>query len=161
MKKAVLYCRVSTKEQEKGNSLDWQEDYLREYCKVRGYEVNMMYREDKSGKTFNGRTEFKELMRYCKANKNDVDYVLVYRWDRYSRDLKEALINLDYFKPLNIEVNAVEQHVDFGTPDHIVLLGLYISVAQSEDNKISLRTREDIHERWKKGSVPTKPREAI
>ena len=118
MKRAVLYCRVSTKEQEKGNSLDWQEEYLRKCCAIRKYEVVKVFRDDKSGKTFKGRTEFINLMKYCKAHKGEIDYVLVYRWDRYSRNLKEALINLDYFWKKNIEVNSVEQQDSRYTRTH-------------------------------------------
>ena len=151
MKRAVLYCRVSTKEQEKGNSLDWQEEYLRKCCAIRKYEVVKVFRDDKSGKTFKGRTEFINLMKYCKAHKGEIDYVLVYRWDRYSRNLKEALINLDYFWKRNIEVNSVEQQVDFRAPEYITYLSLYISAAETEDTKISRRTKECIHKARESG----------
>ena len=63
-------------------------------------------------------------MKFCKAHKHEVDYVFVYRWDRYSRNLKEALINLDYFEKLGIEVNSVEQNIDFNASDYITMLSL-------------------------------------
>ena len=152
IKNVVLYCRVSTEEQEKGSSLDWQEDYLRRYCDMKNYNVVKVYREDKSAKSgFGNRKEFQALMKFCKTNKHDIDYVFVYRWDRYSRNLKEALINLDYFDKLHIEVNSVEQNIDFHASDYITMLSLYISMAQSEDTKISRRTREGIHATLEKG----------
>ena len=157
IKNVVLYCRVSTAEQEKGSSLDWQEDYLRRDCEMKRYNVVGVYKEDKSAKSgFSKRTEFQALMKYCKAHKHEVDYVLVYRWDRYSRNLKEALINLDYFEKIGIEVNSVEQHIDFNAADYITMLSLYISMAQSEDTKISRRTREGIHASLEKGKCTSK-----
>ena len=157
VKNAILYCRVSTAEQEKGSSLDWQEDYLRRYCEMKHHNVIAIYREDKSAKSgFKKRKEFQALMKYCKEHKHEVDYVLVYRWDRYSRNLKEALINLDYFEKLNIEVNSVEQRIDFGASDYITMLSLYISMAQSEDTKISRRTKEGIHASLEKGKCTCK-----
>ena len=156
-KNAIIYCRVSTEEQEKGSSLNWQEDYLKRYCEMKKYNVIGVYKEDKSAKSgFKKRTVFQELMKFCKAHKHEVDYVFVYRWDRYSRHLKEALINLDYFEQLNIEVNSVEQHIDFNAPDYITMLSLYISMAQSEDTKISRRTQEGIHASLEKGKCTFK-----
>ena len=85
IKNVILYCRVSTEEQEKGSSLNWQEDYLRRYCEMKHYNVVAVYKEDKSAKSgFKKRTEFQALMKFCKAHKHEVDYVFVYRWDRYS-----------------------------------------------------------------------------
>ena len=53
MKRAILYCRVSSDEQAKGGSLKYQEDALRRYCESNGIEVVDVYREDYSAKTFN------------------------------------------------------------------------------------------------------------
>ena len=157
IKNVILYCRVSTEEQEKGSSLNWQEDYLRRYCEMKHYNVVTVYKEDKSAKSgFKKRTEFQALMKFCKAHKHEIDYVLVYRWDRYSRNLKEALINLDYFEKLGIEVNSVEQNIDFNASDYITMLSLYISMAQSEDTKISRRTKEGIHASLEKGKCTYK-----
>jgi site-specific DNA recombinase len=39
MLRAVIYCRVSTKEQAKNLSLPVQEKACRDYCKREGYEV--------------------------------------------------------------------------------------------------------------------------
>ena len=157
IKNVILYCRVSTAEQEKGSSLDWQEDYLRRYCEMKRYNVVAVYKEDKSAKSgFKKRSEFQALMKYCKEHKQEIDYVLVYRWDRYSRNLKEALINLDYFEKIGIEVNSVEQHIDFNAADYITMLSLYISMAQSEDTKISRRTKEGIHASLEKGKCTCK-----
>ena len=91
MKKAIIYCRVSTSEQkEKGYSLKEQERILREYCKKNGIEILWCFIEDYSAKDFN-RPEFKKLYQIAKKNKDDIDYLLVYKWDRFSRD-----VNLSY-----------------------------------------------------------------
>ena len=155
-KNVIGYCRVSTKEQELGNSLDWQEEYIRRYCKAKKYNLIAIYREDKSGRTFEKRTVFKELMKYCKEHRNEVDSVLVYRWDRYSRSLKKALINMEFFEKYGIEVNSIEQHIDFRAPDHITILSIYFSQAESEDNKISRRTKECIHKAKENGKCTNK-----
>ena len=39
MKKAILYCRVSSDEQAKGGSLKYQADALKRFCESNGIEV--------------------------------------------------------------------------------------------------------------------------
>jgi site-specific DNA recombinase len=53
LKIAVLYCRVSTKEQvDEGNSLTTQEKACKEYAQKNGYEVAQVYVEQgESAKT--------------------------------------------------------------------------------------------------------------
>ena len=53
--KAIIYCRVSTKEQaDEGNSLSTQQKLCREYCKSKGYNVEDVYVEaGESAKTAN------------------------------------------------------------------------------------------------------------
>lgn len=48
----ILYLRVSTDEQASGFSLDYQEESLKRFCKIRGYKVLAIYREDHSAKNF-------------------------------------------------------------------------------------------------------------
>ena len=47
----VLYCRVSTKDQEeKGLSLDAQEDLLREYAEENHFQIVKLFRGNESAK---------------------------------------------------------------------------------------------------------------
>ena len=73
--KAVIYCRVSSKEQEEtGYSLDAQEKMLSEYAKNRFVVTGKPYRisESASGKQI--RKKFNEMMAY--VNKNKVSVIL-------------------------------------------------------------------------------------
>ena len=49
----LIYCRVSSDEQAKGGSLDFQEERLKRYCSDNGYTIiDFDFREDESAKTF-------------------------------------------------------------------------------------------------------------
>ena len=73
----ILYCRVSSDEQKDNNSLDVQEESLRNYCKYHGYNViGDAYREDYSAKHYDmKRPKLKEIYEYCKKHKGEVDKV--------------------------------------------------------------------------------------
>ena len=90
-KKAILYRRVSTTEQKKtGNSLSSQKDKLRVFCFNKEIKIIKEFEEDYSAKDFN-RPEWKKLYDFAKKNKSEIDFLLVYDWDRFSRNVYEAL----------------------------------------------------------------------
>ena len=149
-KTAILYTRVSTKDQKDfGNSLASQKRILELHCQTHGIFIANAFEEDHSAKNFN-RPEFSELKKYVKANKNHIDYLLVQKWDRFSRNIGEALIMIEYFKKMGIEVNCIENWIDYETPDHIIILSVYLSAPEAENSKISDRviagTRQSLKE---------------
>src|SRR5215210_17337 len=108
MPKAVLYTRVSTEEQAKhGFSLEHQIKSLKNYCKSNDIIPLKHFEEDFSGKNFN-RPKWQELRKFIKENKKDVEMVLFTRWDRFSRNMTEALTTIYEFKKINIELIAIE-----------------------------------------------------
>jgi DNA invertase Pin-like site-specific DNA recombinase len=77
MLRAVIYCRVSTKEQTKNSSLPVQEKACREYCEREGHEVAALFvDEGESAKTID-RPKFKQLLAFCRDKKNRVSVVVV------------------------------------------------------------------------------------
>jgi len=143
-KRAILYTRVSTDEQSKGNSPQYQLSYLRDYCNRSDYQVVKEYSEDHSAKTFK-RPRWIELVDFCKKNKRDIDIILFTRWDRYSRNFREALQQIDNFNNLGIEINSAENPIDFSNPDNKFLIAFYLVAPEVENDKISKRTKEGTH----------------
>lgn len=103
------YCRVSSDEQRDNNSLSVQEENLRNYCKYHHYNVKGVYQEDYSAKHFDmQRPKMKEMYKYCKENKGEVDKILFLRWDRYSRNVEFAFAyKRKFYDNLGIEINAI------------------------------------------------------
>ncbi len=151
----ILYTRVSTDEQAEGLSREAQERQLRSYCDRHGYHIvgdEKPYKEDYSAKHYDlQRPKLKEIYDYCKRNKGKVDKVLFLRWDRYSRNVEFAFAYKRKFEGLGVEINAIENTIDFSAPDWATMLAIYCGTAHSEDNKISERTREGIHEHLMNG----------
>ena len=74
--RVAAYCRVSTDEQSYGNSLDYQEMRLKEYCNIMQYEIFEIIKDDKSGKDFN-RNGWKHIRSLCKLKSNGIESILL------------------------------------------------------------------------------------
>ena len=158
MKNVILYCRVSTDEQADGCSLDMQELYLRRYCNSNDYNIVDVYKEDYSAKHYDmRRPEMAKLYDYCKKHKKEVDKILFLRWDRYSRNVEFAFAyKRKFHDELGIEINAIENPIDFTATEWSTMLSIYCGVAHTEDEKISKRTKDGIHGSQLKGKCTNK-----
>ncbi len=157
MKNVIIYSRVSTDEQaEKGYSVRHQLEMLHRFSEMKEYNILKCYEEDFSAKNFN-RPEWIKLEAYVKANKTKIDKILFTKWDRFSRNLEEALFVIKRFKKMGIELNAVEQPLDMSNPDNKTMLMLYLIMPEVENDKISMRTKDGILRARKEGAYTSKP----
>ena len=87
-KQAVIYARVSSKEQEKeGFSIPAQLKLLKEYAAANGFAVAQEYTDVETAKQ-TGRAAFGEMIAYLKAHPS-VRVMLVEKTDRLYRNLKD------------------------------------------------------------------------
>ena len=156
--RVILYCRVSSDEQADGTSLDFQEKTLRSYCERMNYEVIHCCREDFSAKHHDFRRPQMQWLRdYCRKHKREVDMILFLRWDRFSRNTEFAhVFKRVFMDEMGIKFNAVENPIDFEATEWSTLFNLYAGIAQTENNKISRRTRDGIRETLLKGKCANK-----
>ncbi len=153
MKNVIIYSRVSSDEQAKGCSLDYQEKTISEYCERMGYNIVKCYKEDFSAKDFEHRKVFQEIMAHCKQHRKEIDIVLCLRWNRYSRNTTAAYENLEYFKNIGVEVNTVDEHIDWMQDESKILLGVYITMADVDNAKRSKATKEGIRQSQEEGKT--------
>jgi DNA invertase Pin-like site-specific DNA recombinase len=153
----IIYARVSTDEQaDNGFSLRHQTEMLEKYCEIKDYNIIKHYEEDFSAKNFN-RPEWIKVESFVKANRRSIDKIIVTKWDRFSRNIEEALRIIRNFKNLGIEINAIEQPLDLSNPDNKTMLALYLVMPEVENDKISQRTKEGILRARKEGAYTSKP----
>ena len=134
MKKAILYVRVSTDEQaDRGYSLGVQQEQLEKYCALKDIEVLKLYIEDHSAKNFD-RPTFRELLKYCKANHRNIDYLLFVSWDRFSRNAPDAYEMIRKLNKWNIEPQAIIQPIDFSVPQNKVMLSIYLTLPEVDND---------------------------
>ena len=151
MKKAIIYVRVSTDEQaDRGYSLKHQEERLRNYCSMQGYEVVGFYREDHSAKTFE-RPEFNRLLEFLKKNKRVADFLLFLKWDRFSRNAGDAYFMINMLNKMGIEPQAIEQPLDLSIPENKIMLAFYLAAPEVENDRRSLNTIAGLRRARKEG----------
>ncbi|MEJ7780846.1 MAG: recombinase family protein [Daejeonella sp.] len=140
MKTADLYIRVSTDEQaDKGYSQRSQEEVLKRYCEQNTITVRKVIFEDHSAKTFI-RPEWQKLLAYLKQFKKRTDYVLFTKWDRFSRNAPDAYQMINMLKSLGIDPQAIEQPLDMSVPENKMMLAIYLTAPEIENDRRALNT---------------------
>ncbi|HEY8660758.1 MAG TPA: recombinase family protein [Hanamia sp.] len=138
MKIADLYIRVSTDEQaDKGYSQRNQEEVLRKYCDITHITVRKVIFEDHSAKSFI-RPEWIKLLAYLRQYRNKTDLILFTKWDRFSRNAPDAYQMINILKGLGIEPQAMEQPLDMSVPENKMMLAIYLTAPEIENDRRSL-----------------------
>lgn len=133
-RRAVIYCRVSTKEQvEEGNSLSTQEKNCKEYAQKNGYEVAAIFVEQGESAKTADRTELKKLMSFCAIRKNDIKAVISYKIDRISRNTDDYSQIRLLLKRYGVEIKSTSEHFE-DTPAGRFMENIIANVAQFDND---------------------------
>ncbi len=87
----IVYTRVSSDEQIKGMSLDFQREDCLQYARSKGITVAVVFEERGESAKFADRPELLKLLDHCKNNKGRLHSVIVWKLDRLSRN------QMDYY----------------------------------------------------------------
>ncbi len=137
---AVIYVRVSTKEQTENLSLPTQLKVCEEYCHRNGYLVLERFREEgESAKTAN-RTELQRLLQYCRSHKGKVHFVIVYNLTRFAREKFDHFALRAHLKSLGISLRSATEPID-DTSTGKLMEGVLAAFAQFDNDVRSDRTR--------------------
>ena len=138
--KAIIYCRVSTKEQaETGYSLEAQEKACRKLALDNEYEtVKVFIERGESAKT-QDRTQLKKLIEYSVRNKKDLSALIVWKFDRFARNLSDQTELLKSFGELGIRVLSCTENNEDSSIGKL-MRNIVGSFAQFENDVKSERT---------------------
>ena len=133
-KHAVIYCRVSTKEQaEEGNSLVTQEKNCRDYATKHGYEIDHVFIEQGESAKTADRTELQKLFRFCANKKNQVSVVISYKIDRISRNTDDYSQIRILLKRYGVEIKSTSEYFE-DTPAGRFMENIIANVAQFDND---------------------------
>ena len=131
---AVIYCRVSTKEQvEEGNSLSSQERNCHEYAQKNGYEVVQVFIEQGESAKTADRTELQKLMRFCSDKKQNIKAVIIYKIDRLSRNTDDYSQLRILLKRYGVEIKSTSEYFE-NTPAGRFMENIIANVAQFDND---------------------------
>ena len=151
----MLYCRVSSREQEEtGYSLDAQEKLLEEYAAKQGFVVVKRYKVTESASKWQLRKTLDEMLEYTK--KENVKIILGEKIDRLTRSLKDAAIIDDWVHTSEDarEVHFVKEHfiVSKETRAHDNFVwDMKVAVARFYTNNLSEEVRKGQKEKIAQG----------
>jgi site-specific DNA recombinase len=113
-KKVVGYARISNDEQSHF-SISGQIEQIEMYCEKNGFDlVKTFVDEGQSAKDFN-RKSWKELERFLTLNYKEIDYLVVFKYDRFSRNVMESL-NVIHQLEENYKIKLVSISEPIGLP---------------------------------------------
>jgi DNA invertase Pin-like site-specific DNA recombinase len=133
-KRAALYCRVSTGDQ----NLDTQVLDLRVFAKQRGFELVGEYTDVISGAK-SKRPGLDRLI--TDARRRRFDVVLVAAFDRMARSVKHFLEVLDELNRLGVEFISLRENIDTGGALGRALLTIIAAIAELERSLIVERVK--------------------
>jgi DNA invertase Pin-like site-specific DNA recombinase len=154
--RAAIYARVSTNN---GQDPTVQTRELREYCQHRGWEIAGEYVDAGVSGSKERRPQLDALLTACR--KRRVDAVVVYRYDRFARSLRQLVNALEEFRSLGIEFISLHEGVDTSTPNGRLVFGIFATIAEFERELIRDRVRSGIAAARSKGRKLGRPRVSV
>ena len=122
-----IYARVSTKDQQ---STPMQIANLKEYARLREWDVVKVYAEPESGAI--GVPKHSELMREARQRKFDA--VLVWKLDRWGRDLRNIVNSLHELQQLGVSFISFKESIDMTTSHGRAMASMIAVFAAFERN---------------------------
>ena len=154
--RVALYARCSTLN---GQDPEVQLHELRAYCERRGFEITGEYIDKGISGSRERRPALDQLMAACR--KRLVDAVVVYRYDRFARSLRQLVNALEEFRALGIDFISLHEGVDTSTPNGRLVFGIFASIAEFERELIRDRVRSGLALAKAKGKRVGRPRVVV
>jgi DNA invertase Pin-like site-specific DNA recombinase len=136
---AVVYCRVSTKDQVQNLSLSTQRVQCERYCRERGWDVLRVFVEEGESAKTTDRTQFLKLLTYCGENRKRVQYVVVYALSRFARNHADHSAVRAVLHEYGISLRSVTEQIDDSAAGQL-MENILASFSQFDNDARSERT---------------------
>jgi len=150
--KVYMYTRVSTTMQIDGFSLDAQKERVRKYANAFDYEIVGEYEDaGKSGKSIEGRAEFRKMLEDISSNQDSVSFVLVFKLSRFGRNAADILNSLQIMQDNNVNLICVEDGIDSSKDSGKLVITILSAVSEIERENILVQTMEGRKQKAREG----------
>ena len=154
--RVAIYARVSTLN---GQRTDMQLAEIREYVSRRGWRIVAEFVDEGVSGAREKRPQLDRLWADCRKRK--VDAVVVYRYDRFARSLRQLVNALEEFRALGIDFVSLHEGVDTSTPNGRLVFGIFASIAEFERELIRSRVRSGLAAAKAMGKRLGRPRTSV
>lgn len=142
-KTAVIYVRVSSQEQVNNFSIRTQIKECTEYLERNKItQVGLFVEEGESAKTAN-RTQFQNLITFIRNNKNKVDYFLVYKLDRFSRNQLDFQYYKKELSKYGTQILSATEYID-NSPQGELFSTIITAIAQFDNQNKGERVQANM-----------------
>src|SRR3989338_1300202 len=156
LQSAVLYIRVSSKEQaEGGYSLEAQSKLLREYAIQKSYRIVYEFKDEETAKE-SGRKAFNEMLLYLKENPS-IKYLLIEKTDRLSRNFRDIATLEDLMHKQDIHIVLVKENAEIhkdSRSNEKFMFGIRAVMAKHFIDNLSEETKKGLYEKAESGYYP-------
>ena len=160
-RRACLYLRVSTAtKSRRGEAIAFEQDPavqerpLRDLIAQRGWTVSGIYSDRLSGAK-EARPGLNALM--ADARRGAFDVVVVWRFDRFARGVKQLVLALEEFRSLGIDFISHQEALDTSTPMGRAMFTIIAAMAELERDIIGERTAAGLEYARQHGTKSGKP----
>ena len=154
---AVIYTRVSTKEQADNNaSLDTQMKHCKKYAEEKGLEIVEFFGGTYESAKDDERKEFQKMLSFVKRRKS-IGYVIVYSYDRFSRSGPSGAFISHELKQRGVKVVSVTQSIDHNDPSGNFMEGIYHLFSEFDNQLRRDKSMTGMVEKLKQGYWPFMP----
>jgi site-specific DNA recombinase len=152
----IIYCRVSSKEQTEGTSLESQELACREYAKSKNINVLRIFVERGESAKFADRTQLLGLLEFVRASKGQVRVLLVWKVDRFARNVADHFSIKAALLKYGVRVVSVTEPIDTN-PEGKLMETILAGFAQFDNDIRAARTVQGLRRRLQEGISPFHP----
>lgn len=157
--KAVIYARVSSREQEEtGYSLPSQEKLSKDYAERKSFKIARIFSIAESASGAKERRVFGEMMKYIRDN--NITTLLCEKVDRITRNFKEALTINDWLEENDTRsIHFVKQNLVIhknAKSDEKFRWDIEIVIAKKTISNLSEEVRKGQEEKIAQGGFPSK-----
>ncbi|MGC2331312.1 MAG: recombinase family protein [Candidatus Acidiferrales bacterium] len=155
--RVAIYARVSTTNH--GQDVTLQTRELRQFADARGWHIVGEYVDSGISGSKERRPQLDALM--SDARRRKFDCVLVYRYDRFARSLRQLVNALEEFRSLGIDFVSLHEGVDTSTPNGRLVFGIFASIAEFERELIRDRVLSGLRNARAKGKCLGRPKAVV
>ncbi len=147
---AIIYTRVSSKEQVEGYSLETQERTCRSFAEKNGLTVLKVFKEEGESAKTADRTELRAMTEYARRHQGKIGKLIVYKVDRLSRNAGDYYALKVIFGRYGISIISATENIK-DNPEGKLLEGMLSVLSEFDNNVRAERTKEAMKMRLQKG----------
>ena len=148
MKSAVIYARYSC-DQQTEQSIEGQLHVCEEYAKQHEIVILDTYIDRAMSGTNDNRPDFQRMIK--DSARREWDFILVYKFDRFSRNKCETAIHKRTLKENGVKVISATEHIP-DTPEGIIFESMLEGYAEFYSAELSQKVKRGMNETRRKGN---------